>query len=296
MKRLRSHGRIILFTAFVAVRSPATTQHFLVQVSDDRLVHATLNLPSGLLPGQRVPVLMVFGGFEGAGRVLDLIHTEKPIALASFDYPFSQSRNLKFPGVLQALPEAKQLFPATVQGILDLAKSLRSRPEIDPHRIFALGASFGSPFVLAAAAKDADISAVILVHAFGQVPETAEHVLLRSWLPRYGWISRPAAWFLSRLFWLYLGIESPETDAQKLNDKQRVFMITASQDSFIPQSSSNSLWLALQQSPAHVTRKVMITDHLMPGSEKLIDEIIHEVETWIDQTKSTQSTTNSLTE
>lgn len=264
------------------VQTDSSTRRFYIPVTQGRSVQATLRLPRTQMAGRKIPVFLIFGGFESATKVLDLIHPKKPVALASFDYPFLESRDLKLPGSLRALPEAKRLFPTTVRGIVELVKILKNQPEIDARKIVAVGASFGAPFVLAAAAREPDISHLVLVHAFGQIPETAENVVLKSWLPRYGWTARPAAWLLSRLIWMYLRVDPPELEARKLKPGQRVLMITASKDSFIPASASDSLWNAIQQSPAHSIRKVMPTDHLMPGSEKLIDQMIHDVEIWID--------------
>jgi pimeloyl-ACP methyl ester carboxylesterase len=242
---------------------------------------ATLNLPLGLKPGEKVPAFLVFGGFESAAQVLGLLHPHRAVALASFDYPFSGSRDLKFPGGLLVLPEAKRVFPKTQLGIAQLVRELKKRPEIDAEKIVIIGASFGAPFAVAAAAWIPGIKGVVLVHGFGHVAETAEHVILRSWLPRYGWMARPPAWLLSRLAWLYLGVDSPEDSARELREDQRVLMITALSDSFVPRESSDALWSALSDSKAQLTRKLMPTDHLLPGSDRLIDEIVSDVENWL---------------
>ncbi len=262
-------------------RGADLTRQFSIPLADDRQALATLKLPAGLKAGQKIPVLLIFGGFESAADVLGLIHTDKPIALASFDYPFNAPRKLTFPESLKYLPEAKRVYPDTVRGIAELVKVLRGLPEIDSRQVIAVGASFGAPFVLAAASRDPTISRVVLVHAFGQVPQTAEHVILKSWLPRYGWKARPGAWILSRLLWLYLGEETPESSARKLDAEQRVLMVTARDDSFIPRESSDALWQALEQSRARVERKMMASDHLMPGSDQLIGQIVGEVESWM---------------
>lgn len=242
---------------------------------------ATLKIPQKLRPGEKVPVFLVFGGFESAAQVLGLLHPHQPVALASFDYPFTGSRDLRFPGGLLALPEAKQVFPRTQRGISQLVRQLQKRPEIDASRVVIIGASFGAPFAVAAAAWTPGIKGVVLVHGFGQIPSTAEHVILKSWLPRYGWAARLPAWILSRLTWIYLGVESPEESARELREGQQVLMITALGDTFIPRESSDSLWNALRESKANLTRKLMPTDHLQPGSERLIDEIIADVESWM---------------
>jgi dienelactone hydrolase len=258
------------------------TRHIALEAGVADPIVATVKVPQGLRPGEKVPAFLVFGGFESAAHVLGLLHPRKPVALASFDYPFSASRDLRFPKSLAALPEAKRLFPRTQLAISQLVRQLRKRPEVDPDRVVIIGASFGSPFAVSAGAWTPGITGVVLVHGFGQVAETAEHVILRSWKPRYGWWAHAPAWLLSRAGWLYLGVNAPEDNARELRAGQRVLMVTATGDSFIPRESSDSLWSALSESKAHFTRKLMPTDHLMPGSEKLIDEIVGDVERWME--------------
>lgn len=271
--------------ALTSVRASATEcrvteSRFPVQVADAQFVEATIRLPGCLKVGQKVPVFLIFGGFESAGRVLDLIHPIGPLALASFDYPFTASRKLELRDGAKILREGRALYPETVRGMINLVSALKRMPEVDPRRITAIGASFGAPFVLGAAARDSDISGVVLVHGFGRIPQTAEHVILRSWLPKYGWSARPLAWLVSRMGWLLLDSEMPESEAAKLSSKQRVLMITAKDDSFIPRESSDSLWAALEKSQSLKSRVIMPGDHLMPGSNRLIDQIMHKIEAW----------------
>lgn len=274
-------GPVVLTSVIAsAADCRGTESRFPVQVAEAQFVEATLRLPGCLEAGQKVPVFLIFGGFESAGKVLDLIHPTEPLALASFDYPFTASRKLEFRDGFRILREGKVLYPETVRGIINFVSALRRMPQIDPGRVTAIGASFGAPFVLGAAARDSDISGVALVHGFGRVPETAEHVILRSWLPKYGWRARPLAWLVSRLGWLLLDSEMPESEAAKLSSKQRVLMITAKDDSFIPRESSDSLWAALEKSQSLKSRVIMPGDHLMPGSDRLIEQIMHKIEAW----------------
>jgi pimeloyl-ACP methyl ester carboxylesterase len=255
-----------------------------IRLSETRTARATLEVPENRPNGKKLPALVVFGGFESAADVLALVHPGLPVALASFDYPFSASRRLQFPESLRALPEAKALYPLTVHGIVGLIAALKQRPEIDSRKIILVGASFGCPFVLGAAdalRSTSDVAGIVLVHGFGRVPQTAESVILRSWLPRYGQVARPFAWLLARLGWLYLDPPAPESLAEQLSPGQKVLMITAQQDSFVPKASSDSLWAAVQLSEAQSTRVFMESDHLMPGSDQLIARIIHEIEGWM---------------
>ncbi|MEK6579152.1 MAG: dienelactone hydrolase family protein [Bdellovibrionota bacterium] len=258
-----------------------TLIRFPVQISENENLKGTLSIPKKINPGIKLPVLLIFGGFEDAAHVLDLVRTDFQIALASFDYPFEAPRRFEFPSSLKFLPEAKALFPKSIRGIAELVKILKKRSDIDPKRVTLLGASFGAPFAVAAAAYDPSIAGLVVVHGFGLGQRTLENVLLRSWIPRLGWIAHPLAWIASRLGWYYLDIPAPESLARLLRANQSVFMITAEKDSFIPREAADALWTGFQNSGAQVTRTAMPTDHLMPGSDKIIDEIIKQIERWM---------------
>jgi dienelactone hydrolase len=256
---------------------PGFTQ-FTIPISKSPAIQATLRVPKTRTPNQKFPLFLVFGGFESADRVLDLFHSDTPVALASFDYPFTQPREFKLADSYSALPQLKQLFPRTLDGIKTLVTNLIHRPEVDPSKVIIVGASFGSPFAIAAG-----ITGVVLVHGFGKVPQTLEHVILKSWLPKYGWPAHPLAWLLSRAGWAYFNIDSPEMWANQLRDHQKVLFITADHDSFIPRPSSDSLWKAVKESHAKSERIVMDTDHLMPGSDHVIQEIVQKIQLWMAQ-------------
>jgi dienelactone hydrolase len=113
---------------------------------------------------------MLFGGFQGAARVLDLIDGAKlppSVLLASFDYPFKPPRRFSFPGSLQYAPDVKRMMSETVEGIVWLARELARRPDVDPNRITVIGASLGAPFVIEAAAREPLIRGVALIHGSG---------------------------------------------------------------------------------------------------------------------------------
>jgi dienelactone hydrolase len=272
---------LILFTNSQAGTIPMYRQTTQVQLSPGLKTEATLLIPTKLKPGEKVPGVMIFGGFESAARVLELIQPETPVVLASFDYPYSAPRVFKFPDSLKTAPEAKLLFPRTLDGIHSLVDELLRRPEVDPNRILIVGASFGAPFAVAAAERDPRIRDIALLHGFGKIPETVEHVIDRSWSRKFGVWARPLAWLSSRLGWIYLNLDPPENSARKLRPDQNVLMITALEDSFIPRESSDSLWNAISSSRTRHSRILMQGDHLMPGSEALIRELMRKVQAWL---------------
>src|SRR4051812_27080408 len=87
-----------------------------ISLGEGKSTTATWMSPKDLAPGEKVPVLLVFGGFESADEVLSLLHPDVCVGLASFNYPFSAPRQLRFPESLRALPEAKALYRQTVRG------------------------------------------------------------------------------------------------------------------------------------------------------------------------------------
>lgn len=258
-----------------------TPVHTEILISNHQTREALIKIPKNLQPGQKVPVILVFGGFESAHQVLELVHPKIPVALASFDYPYDGARRIQFPEALGSIFEAKRIFPQTLQGISQLVKILKERPEIDSSNLIIVGASFGSFFAIAAASKIPDLRRIILVHGFGRPRETIEHVILKSWYPKYGWVSRPLAWAIAHLAWQFFGLQSPEEYSKSLRPSQKVLLITADHDSFIPSLSSDSLWRAIESSPAQSNRILMKSDHLMPGSNRLIEDILIKIQEWI---------------
>lgn len=247
-----------------------------------RSVVAQLRIPPRI-DGQRLPVLLVFGGFEHARQVVDLIHPKAPIIVASFDYPFDAPRKFEFPDSLRYASMAKQAINDTIAGIQELHSLLEKRIEVDARKITVVGASFGAPFALAAAAADPGIKGVVLIHGFGNVPETAMNRLLKRWRPQWGILAYPMSWLLAHLGWIYFNTPSPEESARGLLPDQRVLMISAKEDSFVPQESSDALWHALEKSRAQHERVFTSGDHVQPGSQKLIDDMTTIVTAWMQK-------------
>ncbi|MCM2322679.1 MAG: prolyl oligopeptidase family serine peptidase [Oligoflexia bacterium] len=273
---------MFLFPALALAQTPAPrwkSERLSLSVAE-----ATLKVPVGNVRG-RLPALLVFGGFQEAGKVLELVHPGRPVILASFDYPYRSPRKFHFPESLRHAPEVKQALRDTLRGIAELKAALLKRPDVDPGKLSILGASFGAPFALAAAAESSaepDFAGVILVHGFGDVTGTARHQLLRSWKERFGFWTRPLAWLLTEAAWSYLDLEAPEAAARRLRAGQHVFVITAENDSFVPRQASEALWSALVSSRASAGREIMPGDHLQPGSGWLIERILGRVTQWME--------------
>lgn len=255
----------------------------LVEVAPGKDLSATLKIPK-TAGGKKLPALLIFGGFQEAARVLELVHPKQPVVLASFDYPFSPPRKFEFPGSLKFLPEAKKMIHETLTGISRLREILVQRPEVDPQRIVLVGASLGAPFAVIGASRDPGFAGVAIIHGFGQVPKTASHQLIKKWKERWGWFAYPAAWSLIWPTWWYIGVEEPEEAAERLKSHQKILMISAEADSFIPATASEALWQSVTKSLASHNRLIMQGDHLQPGSDQLIEKILGHVSEWMAKT------------
>jgi dienelactone hydrolase len=278
---------ILLLAAFVPIESKANgfghEEQVLIKTTDGKQLRATVRYPVAQQKQGRVGALLLFGGFEEAAKVLDLVHPKIPIVLASFDYPFEPPRKFEFPQSLKFAPEAKRAIREMTDGIVALTDYLAKRPNVDSLRITIIGASFGAPFALAAAARDERLRNIALVHGFADIPATVEHRIKSSWKPKIGFWATPAAWLLSRLGWLYLDAPSPEASIAKLLPSQNVLMISADEDTIVPRKSVEALWAEIQLSRTRHERVRMPGDHLQPGSGALIEKISEIVTAWIQR-------------
>ena len=240
-------------------------------------------IPAQEFAGKKFPLLLIFGGFEEAARVLDFVRPKVSVVLASFDYPYTPPRKFEFPSSLKYAPEAKQAIQDMIDGIRELHTALKQKSGVDALRTIVVGASFGAPFALAAAAQDPSISGVVLIHGFGDIPGTVRFRILQSWKSRFGPLTNPLAWLLSRLGWLYLDAPTPEVSVLQLKPNQRALMISAREDTIIPRESIESLALALDRSLAQKEKIFMDGDHLHPSSERnqTIEAISDQVIDWM---------------
>src|SRR3989338_1290300 len=108
----------------------------------------------------------------------------------TFEYPFSESRVLKFPHSLKYVPSAKRALHQTLNGIANLVEWAKQQPAVDPGRVFLVGASFGAPLVSVVAAQKPEVKVLILIHGFGAIPETLSHRLGMSLEKKYGAVGK----------------------------------------------------------------------------------------------------------
>jgi len=259
----------LLALAVLAPVAPAHAQGFRTEtltltLDDGRELPAQLRIPEGARGP--LPALMLFGGFRRAAQVLDLVHSDRPVVWATFDYPFEPPRKFRFPGSLRFAPQARAAIHGAFEGVVKLHEALARHPAIDARRITVVGASAGAPFATVGAARS-PIPGLILVQGMGDVTAVIENLIARKYRPRYGdWVARPARWLAQWINW-YCEIPDIAAQARRLRASQKAVMFTASQDDFIPQAATESLWTALQESDATVERIDVKGIHLGVGDD-----------------------------
>lgn len=247
---------LLLPTAAAAERIEETLP---LTLASGQRVEARLLRPAQA--GMRLPAIILLGGYRRGAGALDLVASKRPLLLAGFDYPVALPRRLRAADMPRLVPQTRRAIADTRSGLAALYTQLRQRPDVDPQRITLVGVSAGAPFATLAAA-DARIPAVILVHGFADLPEVIEHQFSRRWEPRHGRLGRAGAWLGSRLLHGLLALPDIEAAARSLRRDQRVLMIRAQRDDFVPAASSMALETALRQSGAELTVAVQPGGHV----------------------------------
>jgi len=192
------------------------------------------------------------------------------LVLASVEYPYDV-RGLprgfawlwRFPGIRRAMLD-------TPPAILLLAQYLYVREDVDPDRVTILGASFGAPFAVAAAATDRRIAGVALIHGGGDIESMVTGVL-------EGNVPVRTVPFVSRLIALGLAPLEPTKYAGMIAPRP-LLMLNATDDETIPRESTLALYHAARRPKRlvwHATRHVALSE---PG---VIDDLLDEVLVWM---------------
>jgi dienelactone hydrolase len=273
----------LLALAAVALPAGAADEKLALRLDDGRVLEATVRVPDGA--SGRLPALMLFGGFRGAARVLDKVHTPRPIVWASFDYPFEPPRKFSFPESLGHAPEARAAIHGSFEGIGKLYRALAAHPRVDPARITVAGASAGAPFALVGAARD-PIPGVLLVQGTGDVPAVIENLIARKYRAKHGdWVNLPSRWLALWIDW-YCEIPDMAAQARALRRSQRVLVITATQDDFVPKAATEALWQALGESEAARERIDIEGIHLGVGDDSArIADILERSMRWMEKSE-----------
>ena len=255
-------------------------QQIPLTLDDGRTLTAQLRIP--LEAQGKLPAVMLFGGFRNAATVLDRVQTDRPVIWASFDYPFEAPRKFEFPGSLKLAPQMRTAIHGSLDGVGKLYAQLKTHSQVDPARITVVGGSAGAPFAIVGAAQHG-IPGVVLVQGFGDARRVVQHLLARKYEERWGAWARGPAWLLATWILWYCEVPDIAAHARALKPPQKVLMIAAQQDDFIPKEAGEALWKALQESDAQHERIELPGRHLRAGSADQIADILQRALAWMEK-------------
>jgi cephalosporin-C deacetylase-like acetyl esterase len=223
-----------------------------------------------LQDGLRRPAVIMMGGYKSGRAVVEIPDSAGGLVMASVEYPHglrSRPRGIawlwRFAGVRRAMLD-------TPPAILLLAQYLYTREDVDPDRVTIVGASFGAPFAVAAAATDRRIAGVALVHGGGDFESLVAGALSGS-VP---------AWtvpFASRGIALGLAPLEPTKYAAAIAPRP-LLMLNATDDETIPRESVLALYHAARR-PKRLVWSA--TRHVSRSERGVIEELLNETLVWM---------------
>lgn len=201
----------------------------------------------------RLPVVIVFGGFESSERTLDYLPTDRAIWRATFPYPWEAPEEVGITRVPAILRGFRTAVDDTFDGIRQLLAVLRARPDVDPERIVLVGASAGAPFATIAGVRE-QVPGVVIVQGYGRLGLVIGHQFRLSLEKRYGAWVRPFASLLGHGIAAWTQLPEPEDAARRFTAEQQVLVVNAADDERIPAAAIEALWSAVDASPARARR------------------------------------------
>jgi len=112
-----------------------------------------------------LPVLLVLGGHRTGSDAVDLFGEVSQRAIVGVDYPYDGPDKVKgLIPTLRTIPKARRAILDIVPAVSLILDWLVEQAWVDKNRIIIVGASLGVPFAATAAARDARITGVMLVH------------------------------------------------------------------------------------------------------------------------------------
>lgn len=259
---------------------PTEDLSYPVTLQDGSELELVLRRPADV--SRPMPAIVLFGGFQGAARILDYIQTDRAVIRASFRYPWTAPEDVSLLAVPEILRGFGQAVRNTFEGINKLVALLRARPDVDPQRIVIVGASAGAPFATIGGQRE-DVPAVIIVQGFGELADVIAHQFNLALVPDYGAWLKPLSWLFARFIVWFTDLPQPEVAAGQLQPEQQLLMVTATDDKRIPAAATEALWQAIQASPAQATRMDLEGGHLRGYGDPEITRILSRAMDWMEQ-------------
>jgi hypothetical protein len=229
-----------------------------------------------------VPVV-ILGGLGTGRRAATIVPCPPGYALLALDYPYDGPRAPTRGELLAALPAIHRAAHATPYGVAAAVRWLETRAEMDDRGAIVLGASFGVPFVLRGIADlprargtdggDAGprgVRGVCLLYGGADLPNLARYRLRDH-----------AAWERELVAWgLALGFADLEPGRWIGRVAPRpVLFVNGVRDELVGEANARLL-----QAKAGAAKTIvwLDTEHMQPGAEALLVDLVDRARAWAD--------------
>lgn len=222
-----------------------------------------------------MPAFLILGGHETGGKAAGLIHIQEPVIICAMDYPSYprwKAGVLRAPGVLSQLDSRAMSSVGMSFAVLDY---LCSRPEVDTSRVVVLGASFGAPFAVIAAALDPRPKGLVLLYGAGDLERIID------WNLRGDIRSRILRWPASRILGALTSPFEPSAYIGRVSPRP-ILMVNGRNDEKMPPPCVELLYRRAGE-PKEI---VWIgSSHVEPSDRGLIDSLTTVVSGWLKKNR-----------
>ena len=155
----------IVSVAVTESRTPFGQKSEFVSVGSDSGLNVRFRVIRNDSTDAPLPVMIVLGGQRTGSDAVDLFGDVGDRAVVGIDYPYDGPKRVRgFSQTVSAIAPARQGFLDTVPATSLVLDWVLEQSWADPGNIIVVGGSLGVPFAARAAARDARITAAMLVH------------------------------------------------------------------------------------------------------------------------------------
>ncbi len=238
-----------------------------------RVTTGELRLPAGARGP--MPALLILAGHDTGSKAAGLIHVQEPAVICAMDYPSYPRWKvgvLRAPRVLSQLDSRAMSSVGMSFAVLDY---LCSRPEVDTSRVVVLGASFGVPFAVIAAALDSRPKGLVLLYGAGDLERIID------WNLRGDIRSGILRWLASRILGALTSPFEPSAYIGRVSPRP-LLMVNGRNDEKMPPPCVELLYRRAGE-PKEI---VWIgSSHVEPSETGLIDSLTAIVSGWLKKNR-----------
>jgi len=217
---------------------------------------------------QKVPLILLIGGYRTGKHAVDLVKDPRGLAYAAIDYPYDGTLSPR-----SALDKAimfrdvQNAFIDTPPALMLAMDWLEKQAWLDQDHTHLLGVSLGVPFAAAAAAVDERFKHVWLIHGAAKNTDWLDHALSRQ--IESDWLRAAAAH--AGIFLMY---GNAFDTLERVSDiaPRPVTLISAREDERVPEQSKDLLQAAAQRE--HVTHIWSEGRHIGPRRQRELNQLL----------------------